>query len=368
MVEAELIPPIDEPDISVVIPLYNGAPWIIEALESVFTQTYVRIECIVVDDGSSDNGAEVVVAWATARWPQRARSEAGEVPRLRLIKRAHAGLIAAWNAGLAAARAPLVARLDQDDRMPPGRLASQAGLLRELGRAHLVTGTVRYFPREGLSTGYAHYERWLNSLRTHDQFVSELFVECPVAGPSWAAWTDDLRALGGYEPEVYPEDYHLVQRVVAAGWHLVSTGLPALEWRHHNARHSLLSESYSPERFWGMRLRHLPAFLEAHCKGRKVAIWSAGVGGKRLARALLVIADTFGPTWHWLRPSCFVERHPGRIGTTISDIPVVDVAQTNSWCDYYILVAVGAKRRDPQVEEPLRRAGLLPTRDYMLIG
>ena len=89
--------------VAAIIPLYNGAKWIEEALRSVLTQTRKVDEIIVVDDGSADNGATVVAKLAEAH------------PEIALIRQANAGQSAARNRGIRQARSNLIALLDQDD-------------------------------------------------------------------------------------------------------------------------------------------------------------------------------------------------------------------------------------------------------------
>lgn len=103
------------PSISVVIPLYNKAPHIRETLESVFAQTYPPDEVVVVDDGSTDNGFQIV-------------SEISN-PKLILVKQENQGVSKARNTGIGRAQGDYVAFLDADDFWNPNHLEELAKLI-----------------------------------------------------------------------------------------------------------------------------------------------------------------------------------------------------------------------------------------------
>ncbi len=104
--------------ISVVIPAYNYARFLTDAVSSALSQTWTPLEVIVVDDGSTDETPELLATITD--------------PRLRVIRQTNAGLSAARNTGIREARHELIAFLDADDRWTPGFLSRVAAKLCEL--------------------------------------------------------------------------------------------------------------------------------------------------------------------------------------------------------------------------------------------
>ena len=114
--------------VSIVIPCYNGARVLPDALQSVLDQTWTDYEAIVVDDGSTDATPEVARAWCE-RYPER----------FRCIRQENQGVCVARNTAIAQARGELLAMLDCDDLWLPERLAEGIRILDahpEAGLAH----------------------------------------------------------------------------------------------------------------------------------------------------------------------------------------------------------------------------------------
>jgi hypothetical protein len=106
------------PLVSVIIPCYNASKTIESTLESVIAQQGVKVETIVVDDGSTDNSADVV---------------AGRFPQVRLERTPNGGASAARNIGTSLSSAPYIQYLDADDLLAPGKIAVQLEVLERTG-------------------------------------------------------------------------------------------------------------------------------------------------------------------------------------------------------------------------------------------
>lgn len=119
------------PLISVLLPFYNAASTLDETLRSIRAQTLAHFELIAVDDGSADTSAAIV------------RSHARDDARIRLLQPGRQGVVGAMNSAIAAARAPIAARMDADDLMAPERLERQYRLLSEQPHLAAVGSQVR---------------------------------------------------------------------------------------------------------------------------------------------------------------------------------------------------------------------------------
>ena len=118
-----------DPSLSVVIPVYNAARYLGEAIESVLRERQDGLELIVVDDGSTDGSTDV----------------ARRYPGVRCHVQARAGPGGARNTGIGVARADILAFIDADDRWIEGKLERQLRVLRESPQTEAVFGEVACF-------------------------------------------------------------------------------------------------------------------------------------------------------------------------------------------------------------------------------
>jgi len=202
------------PAVSVIVPTYNHGRYILEALDSVFGQTFRDFEVIVVNDGSPDDTAEVL----------RPLAEAGKI---RYFEQPNGGQAAARNRGLREARGEFIAYLDDDDLWPPDKLEWQVEALRAGGDLLVVYGRVAFLGQEAAespgaettSTGMIH---------------EDLCAGNRICSPGQTLIrTESLRAVDGFDAAIRgTDDWDLWLRLSEKGPFQYSSRL-ALVYRLH---------------------------------------------------------------------------------------------------------------------------------------
>lgn len=130
-----------EPLVSVILPVYNGAEFLAESLETAVAQTYRHFEIVVLDDGSTDDSARIAKAF----------------PRVRYFYQQNGGIADARNNAIALARGELLAFLDHDDLWAHNKLELQVAYLRQHPDIALALAHERLFFTHGYTS-----EFWLN--------------------------------------------------------------------------------------------------------------------------------------------------------------------------------------------------------------
>lgn len=324
----------DAPEISVLLPIRDAEETLPEALESLAAQSIGGIEVVAVDDGSTDGTAAILSAWEET------------LPGLRTFTTPPRGIVPALQMALSEAGGGYVARMDADDRCSPRRMEHQRDRLRDDPSIGVVGSLVRIFPEGARREGLEIYEGWINSLLTHDEIARDLFVECPLAHPSMMMRRDEVLRLGGYEDRGWPEDYDLILRYAGAGYRLEKVPEVLLEWREGPGRLFRRDPRYGKEAFWRVKAHYLARGPLAG--GRPIWIWGAGVGGKRLGRALSAEGVPI---------RAYVDIDPRKIGKTRRGIPVLPPEDLAPEEGETIIAAVAARGAREEVRERLRDLG-----------
>ncbi len=185
------------PEVTVLMAVYNGTPYLTLAIESILNQTFTDFEFLIVNDCSTDNTREIILSYND--------------PRIRLLdNEQNIKQTKSLNRGLEHARTELVARMDADDVSHPKRLEMQAAYMRKRPEV-AVLGTGLRFINPDDKVIYAPYIppkrniplRWL-----------QLFA-CPISnGAAMFRKSIIWDELGGYDPNIsYSQDWELWSRV-----------------------------------------------------------------------------------------------------------------------------------------------------------
>jgi glycosyltransferase involved in cell wall biosynthesis len=183
--------------VSVVVPCYNQARFLGEAIESVLSQGYADFEIIVVDDGSKDGTQEVAAGYVK------------ENSRVRLISQQNRGQAAARNRGLAEAHGEYVVFLDSDDRLVGEALEVGVRELEAHPGSAFVSGICRKITADG-----SVVPEW-EQFRVRDDPYLELLRSCPVYVPAVMYRRSVFDAVGDFDTTYRAaEDYDLYYRIL----------------------------------------------------------------------------------------------------------------------------------------------------------
>jgi glycosyltransferase involved in cell wall biosynthesis len=200
--------------VSVVMPVYNGGPYVARAIDSVLAQAFSDFEFIIVNDGSTDDTESVIRSYAD--------------PRIRLITQPNHGFVFSLNRGIQLAKGVYIARMDADDISAPKRLSTQLALLESRPSIGVVGTAIIRIDESGrpLCTEYF--------LANDAELRQDLALRCPFAHGSVIMRRDLVQQVGGYRQEFWlAEDYDLWRRMAAVG-ELANSLEPLYFYREHS--------------------------------------------------------------------------------------------------------------------------------------
>jgi len=337
------------PAISVLLPCYNASATLDEALTSLSGQTFQDYEIIAVDDGSSDQTPKVLREWSS-----RDR-------RIKVLSTPHRGIVQALNYGLQFCRAPVVARMDADDRCHPERLAQQFNYLASHPDVSLVSCQVAGFPENHLREGFQIYIEWLNGLITNEDICREIFIESPFPHPSVMLRRVDVLRAGSYSDRGWAEDYDLWLRMYLLGMRFAKLPQCLLDWRERPDRLTRTDSRYSLENFLRAKAFYLSA---GPLTGRDaVFIWGAGMTGKRLSK-------------HLLRSNipliAFIDIDREKIGRKLRGLPIISAMALSDWLAGFrlpiTLSAVGSRGARHKIRDFLTGLALKEGYDWLAVA
>lgn len=207
----------NSPTVSVLMPVHNGARYLIEAIESILNQSWGDFEFIIVDDGSTDETPGLLAEQID--------------PRIRVLRMPKGGIVPALNAGLAAASGRYVARMDADDFSLPTRLERQVEWMERHPEIGVLSTAAERIDSAGRSLGpqpgYDPHQMWLELAAGNPVVHGSVMMRRAILPP----------------PPTYrgvPEDYDLWIRLARQGVRFGYLDECLYRFRTHEQRASLV--------------------------------------------------------------------------------------------------------------------------------
>lgn len=334
------------------MPIWRAEATLDDALDDLRAQTLSEWEGVLVLDGAADDS------------PSIARRHAAADPRLRVLEVPHAGIVPALVTGLAACRAPLVARFDADDRMAPERLALQVAHLEARPGVALVTCRVHFEvlatspdapPLDLARSGMARHAAWLDTLDTPERIRAARFIDAPVAHPAVTFRKAAVDAVGGYRAGPFAEDHDLWLRMFAAGLSFERVERHLVTWRDRADRLTRTDPRYADAERRALVHHHLLA-PGGPAAGRRLRIWGAGEYGRRHAKELAARGAQVDE---------LLDIDPKKVGRRVAGgIPVASAEALGPPDGRPILVAVATPGARAIIADRLARGGYREDHDW----
>jgi len=329
---------------NVVLPVHNAAATLGETIESVRSQTMDDWELIIVCNGCTDDSLDI------------ARDAAASDSRIQVDVLTAASVVEAANRALELSHAPLMARIDADDVMPPDRLVAQSVALHDHPNWAACTGWVEHGGDP--DGGMQRHVDWLNGLDSPSAVFHQRFVESPVANPSAMLRTAVLRELGGYRNGNFAEDYDLWLRLLEAGHQVGRVDESVLVWRDSPSRLTRSDPRYSFDSMRRLKHRYLLSGPMGN-GARSCRVWGSGPYGKQHAKDLTSLG---------VKVETFIDIDPKKIGgQAAGGIPVRSPDVLGHPDGVLTLIAVATPGAREEISDFLDALGHQVERDYLAV-
>ena len=223
-----------------VVPLYNHAAFIAEAIDSILQQGAIVAEIIVIDDGSTDGSAAVMERLAAKDC------------RIQFSKQSNAGAHATINTALLKCNGQFLAILNSDDAFLPGRLTALVAALDAAPEAAIAASVVSFMDEAGRANGNAWYEQarnfYVNGAELGTALLNGNFI---MTTSNLLFRRTALQQVGEFAALRYVHDLDWLLRALALGCHIVLVDQPLLRYRVHS-RNTIAEEHGGVRAEWAM--------------------------------------------------------------------------------------------------------------------
>lgn len=312
--------------VSIMMPVKNASPYLQACLESILAQEHKHWELLAVNDHSTDDSNDLLLAFAK------------KDQRIKIFQNEGEGIIPALQLAFKNAKGNFLTRMDADDLMAPNKLNLMLEVLKSNGPGHVCIGLVKYFADTKLGQGYINYEEWLNHLSREENNWAEIYKECVIPSPCWMLHRSDFEQAGAFDSEWYPEDYDLCFRFRRAGLQIRSVKEVLHFWRDHSARFSRNDPNYVDHTFIDLKIHHFAQ--QDHQVEKQLYVWGAGKKGKRIASLL----QKQGIEFHWF------SNNPKKIGHRIHGVLIESDAQLDAAKANQLIIAIANQEEQQTIK------------------
>lgn len=326
--------------ISILMPFKNTSLFLHECINSILNQSETNWELIAVNDHSTDNSKDILVAFAN------------KDNRIKVIDNTGNGIIDALQLAYSKSSGNFITRMDSDDVMAKTKLEIQKKQLLQHGKKHIALGLVNYFSEIPLGDGYKRYEKWLNELTIKGNNFSDIYKECVIASPCWMVHREDFEKCGEFNSSMYPEDYDLAFRFYKNKLTCIPSNKILHYWRDYPERTSRNDIHYADSSFINIKLNHFLTIDYNNTK--KLIVWGAGDKGKRVAQHLIEKNIPFD----WICDN------PKKIGKHIYNQLMLDYKIVQDYSKHQSIITVANTDFQQEIKVFLAKRSLLQGKDY----
>lgn len=194
----------DQPLVSIVVLSYNYADYVLDTLDSIYTQTYPHIEFFIIDDGSTDESVELINQWI----------EDNSVDVNFIVHRLNKGRNTALNTFLRQAKGKYVVMFASDDEMNPRRIEEQVKLMEQVGEEYAVCySDAELMNEESRPRGFFS-DKVGSPFLTGNVFEAYYFEKFFIAAPTTMFRKSVYDKVGLYDTRLTAEDYDMWMRIL----------------------------------------------------------------------------------------------------------------------------------------------------------
>lgn len=218
--------------VTVIIPAYNTSQYLSETIESVLAQTFNDFELIIINDGSTDNTAEIAEHYCQ------------QDSRIKLFSQVNQGVSIARNIGIKMAQGEFIALLDSDDQWLPNKLAVQIKHLTSQSELGISFGRIEFMSQYGKPNRQI-FNSCLTKLTPRHFYYANPIVTASNAVVRRALFEQ----IGGFDADLKAsEDSELFLRAICSGWKV--EGIDQVLIRYRTRIGSISSQLYRMEHYW----------------------------------------------------------------------------------------------------------------------